>query len=100
METLIRWLEIHQSSCFFKRFLGIECLGCGVQRAFIFLLKGEFALSFHSYPPLILFLLLVIFLFLHLIFKFHNGGTYLKYLFISTAFMVLINFIYRLTTQG
>jgi hypothetical protein len=96
VEIFIRWVETHQASCFFKSVLGIECPGCGTQRAFIYLLKGELIQSFHTYPPLILFLSLIIFLSLHLIFKFQNGGTYLKYLFISTAIIVLINFIYRL----
>ncbi|MBI4929614.1 MAG: DUF2752 domain-containing protein [Bacteroidetes bacterium] len=89
-------MENHQLPCFFKSAFGIECPGCGTQRAFVFLLKGEFAHSFHAYPPLILFLSLIIFLSMHLAFKFRNGGIYLKYLFLFTVSAVLINFIYRL----
>jgi len=96
METIIRWLENHQLPCFYKTNFGIECPGCGTQRAFVFLLKGDFSQSFQTYPPLVLFLLLITFLFLHLVFKFRNGGTFLKYSFIGTASVVLINFIYRL----
>lgn len=96
METIVCWLEHHQLKCFFQNTLGVECPGCGSQRAFIFLLKGEFAQSFHTYPPLILFLSLVSFLMLHLSFKFKKGGAYLTRLFISTAFVVLINFIHHL----
>lgn len=93
METFIHRMESYQLPCFFNSSFGIECPGCGTQRAFISLLKGEFVQSFQTYPPLIFFLSLLIFLFLHLLFKFKNGGTYLKYFFISTAFVVLINCI-------
>jgi len=97
VEAIIHWLEQHQLSCFYKSAFGIECPGCGSQRAFIFLLKGDLPDSFNSYPPLVLFLILFIFLILHLVFKFRNGGTFLKYIFILTAAVVMVNFIYRLT---
>ncbi len=96
LDGVISWLENNQLSCFFKNTVGLECPGCGTQRAFIFLLKGEFSDSFHTYPPLMLFLSLFVLLALHLAFKFKNGGVYLKYLFLFTASAVLINFIYRL----
>ena len=100
METIVRWLEIHQLPCFYKNTFGLDCPGCGAQTAFVLFLKGEFVRSFVSYPPLIFFLALFFFLALHLIFKFKNGGTYLKYIFILTAVAVFINFIVRLIQQA
>ena len=100
MHTIIDWLEAHQLSCFFVKTFGIECPGCGTQRAFIFLLKGEFFQSFHAYPPLMLFIFLFSFLFVHLFFKLRNGGMWLKYTFVATAASVLINFIYRLIAHA
>jgi len=41
MQQLINWLESHQLPCYYKKLLGIKCLGCGMQTAFILLLKGE-----------------------------------------------------------
>ena len=90
------WLEDHQLPCYFKSNFGIECPGCGTQRAFGFLLKGDIMQSFQAYPPLLLFISLFFFLALHLTFRFRNGGIYLKYLFIITAAAVMINFIFRL----
>jgi len=73
----------------------MDCFGCGMQRSFIALLKGEFALSFYLYPALIPMILMFAFLIIHLIFKFEKGGIYLKYWFIFVVSIVLINFILK-----
>lgn len=38
--------------CLNKKFFGFECPGCGGQRAFIFLIKGEFSQAFILYPAI------------------------------------------------
>ncbi|AEW86261.1 DUF2752 domain-containing protein [Flavobacterium columnare] len=38
--------------CLFKMVFRVDCLGCGAQRAFILLLKGELKNAFFMYPPL------------------------------------------------
>ena len=38
--------------CMSKKLFGVECLGCGTQRALILLLKGEFVEAFKMYPPI------------------------------------------------
>lgn len=92
MEKLITWLEAHQLPCYYKKFLGIECLGCGMQTAFILLLKGEFAASFMTYPALIPVLFLIAFLALHLIFRFKKGARILKFSFIFTIAVMIIHY--------
>lgn len=60
---MLEWLEAHQLPCWIKTWTGFECPGCGMQRAFLFLLKGEWKASFLAYPallPLIVFLLLAV----------------------------------------
>ena len=89
----INWLEKHQGSCPYKRFLGIPCPGCGMQTAFIELLKGEFWQSIKDYPPLIPLIVTVLTLIIHLIFKLRNGATIIKYLFIFTVVLIVINYI-------
>ena len=44
--------------CMTKKTFGIECFGCGTQRAALLVLEGRFVEAFHLFPaiyPLILF---------------------------------------------
>ena len=56
METISYWLEGHLLSCPVKAAAGIDCPGCGFQRALLALLRGDFEACWHYYPPLIPFL--------------------------------------------
>ena len=93
MEKLIAWLEAHQLPCFYKHYLGFECFGCGMQTAFILLLKGEFIESLKIYPALLPTVILIAFLVFHLIFRIKHGATVLKYLFIFSVSIMVIGYI-------
>ena len=99
METIIRWLEAHQLPCYYKKFLGVECLGCGMQTAFILLLKGEFLESLRTFPALLPVIFLVGFIVLHLIFKFRRGARVLKISFIFTLMIMVTGYLYHLVGQ-
>ena len=43
-------LEKYMIPCLSKTLFGIECLGCGFQRALLLLLKGEWSAAFVMYP--------------------------------------------------
>jgi hypothetical protein len=49
----VNWLQDHLLPCPFKYLTGIDCPGCGFQRAVIALFKGNFQQSFYLYPPAI-----------------------------------------------
>ncbi len=89
----IHWLEQNQGVCPYKKFLGIPCPGCGMQTAFIELLKGNIWQSIIDYPPLIPFILTILVFVLHLIFKFKYGAVTIKYLFIFTVILIVGNYI-------
>jgi len=96
--NLIEWLESHMMTCSYKKHLGIECPGCGMQRAFVELLKGNFYESFILYPALMPTLFIMFYLILHLIFKFRNGANILKIVFIINVSIMVLNYIYKLLT--
>ena len=93
---IINWLESNMLTCPYKKFFGIDCLGCGMQRSILALLNGNFIESFYWYPALLPMLFMFLFLVLHLIFKFKRGGTFLKYNFIFVVTIVVFSFVFKL----
>jgi hypothetical protein len=96
MTALIQWLEAHEIPCPWKTFLGIDCPGCGIQSAFIELLKGNFIQSLKTFPALIPMLLILLFLGIHLIFNLPKGAFILKILFIFTTSIMMITYFYKI----
>jgi hypothetical protein len=94
--SFIHWLEKHSVPCFYKKFFGIECPGCGMQRSFIELLKGNLQESFILFPALFTFIIMILYLVLHLRFKFREGAENLKMLFILNTIIIVFNYIYKL----
>jgi hypothetical protein len=93
---LADWLEQHQLTCSVKSHLGIECPGCGTQRALIALLRGDVIGSVHYHPGVILFLITLIIVGLQVIFQFKNGGTVAMWGFISTVAVTMVNYILKM----
>lgn len=71
---MIRWLEVNMLSCPSKKYFHIECPGCGLQRSFLALLKGDLVNSFYLYPATVLIVAMIGYMLLHLKFKFKKGG--------------------------
>jgi hypothetical protein len=93
---IITWLEQHQLPCLFKQLTSFDCPGCGMQRSFLLLLRGDVSGSVNTYPALIPVLLLFVFLLLHLVFKIRKGAVVLKYSYIFCAGIILLGYIYRI----
>ena len=93
---LIHWLETHRLSCQFYQNYHIECPGCGLQSAFISLLKGNFTESITTYPALIPLILLIISLATHI--KFRSKWTLKSNTILASLSLVLIliNYINKL----
>lgn len=83
-------------SCFYVANFGVTCLGCGMQRAFIALLRGDLAASLAIYPALLPFIGMMFFLPVHLVFRLKHGAAILKYSFIFTSSLIVLNYIIKL----
>lgn len=89
----INWLQNHLIPCPFKYLTGIDCPGCGFQRAVIALAQGQWRASFVLYPPTIPLLLFFLYGIADGFFKLDNDkGTLKKVLFIPVAGIVLISY--------
>lgn len=62
-------VEDYMLPCPNKKFLGIDCPGCGLQRSVILVSKGEFTHAFNMFPAVYTTLLFMIFVVLHFILK-------------------------------
>ena len=93
---LVDWLEKRQAPCFYKSAFGVECPGCGMQRAFIALLRGHLLESLQLYPALIPTFILMAFLVIHIFFKLKNGAKILLYMFIFNTAIIVISYLYKL----
>jgi hypothetical protein len=93
---IINWLEANQLPCMFRSLTHFDCPGCGFQRSFISLMKGDVVNSFLTYPALIPIILLFVFLALHLAMKFRNGTAILRSAYIFCAGIILVSYIYKL----
>jgi len=67
---LIQGTEDYLLPCINKKIFGIECLGCGIQRATALLFKGEFLAAFKMYPAIYTLIILLGFLILNIFVKF------------------------------
>jgi hypothetical protein len=93
--NVVYWLEKHMLACPSKKYLHIDCPGCGLQRSIIALMKGEWQQSFAVYPATIPILLMFAYLVLHLLFQFKKGARNLTILFLFCAGIIAVHYIYK-----
>jgi hypothetical protein len=92
---MVRFFENHLFACYFKSHFGIECPACGMQRAFIALLKGNFADSLKYHAALIPFIITLLIVILQLKIKHENGSKVIMWSFIVTICITFVQYIIR-----
>lgn len=66
----IKGLEDYMVPCINKKIFGVECLGCGMQRATALLFSGYFEAAFRIYPAIYTIFLLLAVVFINFFVKF------------------------------
>jgi len=94
---IISFLEEHMFTCQWKSHFHVECLGCGMQRSFIHILKGEFIEALYMYPAIYTLILLFGYTLLHLKFSFKLGAKIILSLFIINTLIIVTNYILKFT---
>ena len=89
-------LENYMIPCPMKTITGIPCPGCGVQRAFIDFINGNFIDAIKAYPPLIPVVMMMVFMILHAKFNLKNGAFILKISFFINVIIIFLNYINNL----
>ncbi len=79
--------------CLFKKYVGISCMGCGLQRSILYFWEGRLYDSFEVYPPFWFFLVIFpTFCICKIFFK--NIQT--KYFIWLLVVIIFINYIFNL----
>lgn len=78
--------------CVNKQLFGLDCYGCGGQRALIMVLNGEFTAAYKMFPAIYPLLILLIFVLVNFVFKFKFDYIVKIGLIIITAGVIFINY--------
>ena len=89
-------IEDYMLPCLNKRLFGIDCLGCGLQRGFIHLIKGEFVAAFNIYPAIYTLVLLGMFLSLNFKFKFKNSRKIIITFAIINVLVIVVSYFIKM----
>ncbi|MEL6812604.1 MAG: DUF2752 domain-containing protein [Bacteroidota bacterium] len=92
-------MEEYMLPCLNKQILGIECLGCGIQRAAALLFRGEFVAAFKMYPAIYTLLALALFLIVNIFIKFRYSERIKIVLMVVNIAIIVINYIIKLNTN-
>jgi Protein of unknown function (DUF2752). len=97
--AIIEWLKEHMLTCPSKYFFHFDCPGCGLQRSFLYLLEGDIARSFTTYPATIPMILLFIYTGMHILFGFKHGAAIIKWGYIICIAIIVVFYIYKVITH-
>jgi hypothetical protein len=90
-------IENYLLPCMNKSLFGVDCIGCGTQRALLLIGNGEFTKAFYQFPAIYTTILLFIFIGLHVINKKRDYQKIIIGLAIINAIIMIISYIYKIT---
>ena len=89
-------MEEFMLPCLNKQIFGIDCPGCGAQRAFFLVFQGEFNAAFKMFPAVYYLIILISFLIVNLFVKFKNDWHLKIGLIIFNAVIIIAAYIYKM----
>lgn len=82
--------------CLNKKYLGFECMGCGIQRSAAMLLKGEFIDAFYMYPAIYPLIALLGFLLVNQFTIIKYANKTIIFLAILTVSTIIISYLTKI----
>lgn len=83
--------------CLSKQILGMECFGCGLQRATLLVFQGEFIEAFKMYPAIYTLIMFALFLGYNLLFKIKYSEKIKLILVVLNIIIIVISYLIKLT---
>ena len=87
--------ETDMLPCLNKQILGVECPGCGIQRAISYLLDGNFTTAFETYPAIYTLIIFFGVILLNSFYKIKYANTLIIGLAITNVLLILTNYILK-----
>lgn len=88
-------MEDYMLPCLNKEVFGVDCPGCGLQRAIALLFQGEFTAAFVMYPAIYSLLLLFGFLVADQFFTIRHANKISITLMVTSVVLILSNFLLK-----
>lgn len=82
-------------TCPSKKFLGVECLGCGAQRAIVLVFEGKFSEAFKMYPAVYTVLLFFLILGISFIDRKRKYSSVLMTLVGINLVIMVVSYVYK-----
>ena len=89
-------MENYMLPCLFKKYFGVDCIGCGFQRALDLLFHGEFVKAYYMFPAIYTSLLFFVFAAYYLVFPSHKNSKIVVFLAISNAIIMIASYVYKM----
>jgi hypothetical protein len=85
-------MEEYMLPCLSKKFFGIDCFGCGIQRAVVLLCRGDFLEAFKMFPAIYTLLLFLGIIGISYIDKSRNYHKIIITIAIANAMIMVISY--------
>ena len=92
-------MEEYMLPCLNKQLFGVDCLGCGIQRATALLFQGEFVAAFKMYPAIYTLIILLIFLITNIWVKFKYDRIVKISLIILNVLIVVVAYAIKMNNH-
>lgn len=92
-------MEEYMLPCLNKKYLGFECMGCGIQRSAALLFRGEFIDAFLMYPGIYPLISLLGFLLINQFVTLKYANKTIIFLAILTVATIIISYVIKMTTH-
>ncbi|WP_323789704.1 DUF2752 domain-containing protein [Psychroserpens sp.] len=87
--------EEYMLPCLNKTLLGVECMGCGIQRSVALIFQGELVAAFKMYPAIFTLILLFAFIGLNYFKNYKFAGKIIISLAIINVIIIVGNFVLK-----
>ena len=89
-------LDDYMLPCLNKKFFGVDCLGCGIQRALSLVFQGEFIAAFKMYPAIYTLLLMAIIISFNFFYKVKYAQKIISILAILNIAIIVISYVIKM----